>query len=358
MSPVSPALKNLNKAISGGKLERVYLLHGEEEFSRDQKVEEIISAALPDPSERDFNLDVRHGGDITAETLDSLLNTPPLLASRRVVVIRDVGALKKGARQILDQYLASPAEDVQLILVENGVLSKTEKTLPSKCEVVEFRKLEGAELEEWVEQYAQRNLGARITRDAARHLVDSVAGGSLGELASELEKLASYSSNDETIDKSAVEDLVGVRHGETLGDLLDAIAMRDPHRSLELLEPVLSQPRMSAYSMLLPLTVQMLGLAYAKALRDEGEPASRLFGLLMDFLKTGKPFVGRPWGEAVGSWTRAVDLWTAAELSAALEALLRVDISLKETRSSSDEQVLSSLILELCMRRTPAPRNR
>jgi hypothetical protein len=43
-----------------------------------------------------------------------------------------------------------------------------------------------------------------------------------------------------------------------------------------------------------------------------------------------------------------VPKWTVADAEAGLRAILRADERLKDTRASSDEQVLSSLVLELC----------
>jgi hypothetical protein len=40
--------------------------------------------------------------------------------------------------------------------------------------------------------------------------------------------------------------------------------------------------------------------------------------------------------------------WDADSLNAALDALLAADIALKETRISSDEELLSTLVIVLC----------
>ena len=65
-------------------------------------------------------------------------------------------------------------------------------------------------------------------------------------------------------------------------------------------------------------------------------------------LKETSPYTGRPWGEAVSAWSRAVSAWQPVELEAALDALLAADYALKESRLSSDEQILASLVLTLC----------
>jgi hypothetical protein len=57
---------------------------------------------------------------------------------------------------------------------------------------------------------------------------------------------------------------------------------------------------------------------------------------------------GRPWGDAVRCWARTLDSWTSAELTHAIDALLVADIALKESRVSSDEQTLVTLILSIC----------
>ena len=54
------------------------------------------------------------------------------------------------------------------------------------------------------------------------------------------------------------------------------------------------------------------------------------------------------WGEAVNAWVRAVPAWTLDALERSIKALLAADVALKESRVSDDEQVLVSLILDLC----------
>jgi DNA polymerase-3 subunit delta len=59
-------------------------------------------------------------------------------------------------------------------------------------------------------------------------------------------------------------------------------------------------------------------------------------------------YVGRPWGEAVRAWTAAVDQWSPDALDRALALLLDADVALKESKLSSEEQLLGTLVLSLC----------
>ena len=67
-----------------------------------------------------------------------------------------------------------------------------------------------------------------------------------------------------------------------------------------------------------------------------------------DLLKRTGAFPGRPWGEATAAWTKHVPKWTVADAEAGLRHVLRCDERLKDTRASSEEQVLTTLVLELC----------
>ena len=77
-------------------------------------------------------------------------------------------------------------------------------------------------------------------------------------------------------------------------------------------------------------------------------PAFRLETEYFALLKAGRAYPGRPWGEAVKSWSANAGKWSAAQLDVALDALLAADMALKSTRVSSEEQVIESLILAMC----------
>jgi DNA polymerase-3 subunit delta len=276
-----------------------------------------------------------------------------MMADRRVVVVRGVAGLKKEARQALDRYLARPAPDLVLVLVA-AAGAKADRALCDRTVAVEFAPLTGNRIPRWIAHHATTVLGVSIT-PAAIELLQSATGDDLPQLASELDKLASYvnagvsgDAGGRAIDERDVADVVGVRRGETLGDLLDRVAERDSRGALALVDHVLSQPKTSAVTIVMALATQTLALAWGKAMRAQGTPAARLEQEYFALLKEGGAYPGRPWGEATRAWARAVDRWTPAALDQALDLLLAADVALKETRLSSDEQLLASLVLSLC----------
>jgi DNA polymerase-3 subunit delta len=351
MSPAADS-KVLRAAIKARDFAPAYYLHGDDEYLKDEELKRVIEAAV-DPATRDFNFEVLRGAELDAETLGTMVSTPPMMADRRVVVIREVTALKKEARAALDKYLKAPASDLLLLLVA-AAGAKSDAALAKTTIAVEFAPLTGNRIPKWIAYYVEHDLGATITPCAVT-LLQEAAGTDLTQLRVELDKLASFAGGD-PINEAAVSAVVGVRPGETMGDFLDAVARRDATRALEVMPLVLQQPKASAVTTIMALTAQTLALGWAQAARERGAHPSRLSGDLFNLLKeSGSVYTGRSWGEFVATCARASDVWTAQSVDDALAALLEADACLKDTRLSSDEQLLATLVLSLC---GPASRRR
>lgn len=339
-------MKALHAAVQSKQFAPAYYLHGEEEYRKEEALRHLIQAAV-DPATRDFNLDLRRGADLDAESLASLLAMPPMMAERRVVAVRDITGLRKDARAALDTYLASPAADVLVILTAPAD-AKADKKLASLVVSVECTPLTGAQVPRWIVSRVER-MGGTISTAAVELLQDAV-GPDLAQLAIELDKLAAYcgvggSGERREIDDAAVSEIVGVRRDETAGSLLDAVAMRDTALALSLLPAVLQQPKMGAVPLVMALTTQTLALAIGRA---RGVPVPRQASEYYSLLRAGSSnLTGRGWGEAVSAWTRASGKWSAADLDHALAVLLQTDLALKSSRVSSDEQILATAILSI-----------
>ena len=245
------------------------------------------------------------------------------------------GSSKKPARAALDHYLARASEETILLLVAAAEV-KPDATLTKQATAVAVESFTEEELEKWLITTAEK-MGATLDAAGAQLLAAAV-GSDLALATGELEKLVSY-TRGAPITAAAINDVVGVRQGETMGDLLDAIGHRDVTRALRLLGPVLGQPKTSGVQLLLALTAQTLALAWAKSKGGRAD--------FFAFLKLGKSFTGRSWSEAATAWNAALPKWSLAELDRALTLLHAADRSLKDTRISSDEAILASLILAM-----------
>lgn len=346
MSASTSSLKTLRDAVKRRSFDGAYYILGEDEYQKEDAVGQLIEAAL-DTTARDFNLDVRRAGELGSETLGVLLSTPPMMADRRVIVLRDVGSLRKDARKVLDSYLEKPAPDALLLLV-NGANSKPDSAIAAVSTALQFDALTGDRVPRWIAHKASTEFGVTMT-ESAIELLQAAVGSDLHQLAGELDKLASYvEGNSNEVGEDAVSAIVGVRRGETQSDLLDAVADRNAGRALELIPHVLAQPKTTGVSIVMGLSTQMIAIAWGRARLDEGVPRSRLAQEYFDLLRETGAFTGRPWGSATAVWARAAERWTRELLDRALDTLLEADIALKESRVSSEEQLLASVVLSLC----------
>src|SRR6266566_6510096 len=105
----------------GATPDPVYYFHGDEDVLKDEAVRALVELVV-DPSARDFNLDRRSAADLDPGAFHSLVNKPPMLAPRRVVVLRGLEDLKKTskARQEVLRYLAAPSPTSLLVLLRIG----------------------------------------------------------------------------------------------------------------------------------------------------------------------------------------------------------------------------------------------
>src|SRR5947208_2329752 len=147
----------------------VYYLHGDEYVLKDEAVQALVDRVL-DVGARDFNFDQRSAGELDAEAFHSLVNTPPLLAAVRVVVLRGVENVRKTSkvRQALVRYLQAPNPTTLLILVQ-GAGEPPDAELARSATTVAIEPLPAPRVHKWVAHRAKQ-LQLTLEPDAAELL--------------------------------------------------------------------------------------------------------------------------------------------------------------------------------------------
>ena len=166
------AEKAFHKHLKERAFEPAYLVTGEDEYRKDAAVRELIAAAV-DPATADFNLDIRAAKELDGDTIASLLGMPPMMADRRVVVIKDVAALRKAARQALDRALQSPSPDCIVVLVA-AAGAKADAALSKAAFTLDLGALSGDRVPKFLQHTAAQAGAAGITDEAIILLVERV----------------------------------------------------------------------------------------------------------------------------------------------------------------------------------------
>src|SRR2546423_3707170 len=178
----------LLRSLKQGVPDPVYYLHGDEDVLKDEAVRALVERAV-DATARDFNVDQRSAPELDPEAFHALVNTPPMLAATRAVVVRGLEQLKKTAklRQELLRYLESPNPTTLLVLIQ-GAGDEPDAELVRRTTAVAVEPLPPARVERWMAHRA-RQLALTLAPEAGALLLDA-AGGDLAAPARALEKLA------------------------------------------------------------------------------------------------------------------------------------------------------------------------
>jgi len=310
----------------------VFFLYGEDAFRKENEARSLVDAHL-DPATKDFNLDILHGSEVDVETLASVLATPPMMAERRVVVLREVEALA-GTPKARDTLLAvakAPPSGLALILVASipgGSSAKFYKDLQRLTRSVEFRAVEPNDVPAWLVDWAATRHQRTLTEEAARALGSGV-GTDLGVLAQEVDKLDAMVEEGRPIDLDAV-----IRGGTRVPSedrwvWMDRVGRREFQQALKGLGILFMQGE-SGVGLTIGLATHLIRLALV---RTSGP------GALEAVLPPRQKWLAKP-------LARQARLWTEKQLEDAILGLRRVDRILKSS-SLGEEQVLEEWLLGL-----------
>lgn len=335
------------KLLKQGPIAPCYYFFGPVDLLKDEAIADLLDRCL-DPSLRDFNFDQRSAHQLAPEDVDPLCRTLPMMAERRVVVIRDVEAWgrKTRTKAAVLEYLEHPSPETVLILVQGSGEGKADAELLARGTAIAFEPLRREHAERWLER---RAASRRVTLapDAAAHLI-TVLGDDLGLLAAELEKLSGLNDAGVAVTLAQVESLLGVRHGETTDDWCREVLTGDPGRAVAMLPHLLEQPGVSGVRLLSLLGTHLIGVALVRAQYERGARGRALQSTAWDVIKRVRLF-GVSWGDTAALWAQAAPRWPDDHLRRALRAARDADQALKNTTISTEAGILTDLILGVAL---------
>jgi DNA polymerase-3 subunit delta len=320
----------LRNDLKKGIVEPVYFLYGEEDFLVDEAVELILSAAINE-TERKFNLDVVYGSDADAGSVLTMASTFPMLADRRVIVVRDFEKLAGNDR--FGAYLGNPALTTTLVLVARkpDMRRSPFHQMKSGARVVEFPRLYDNQVAAWIEKRVEQQ-GYRIDPAGARLLAD-YSGTVLREIHNELEKLYAFIGDRKIVSVEDVEAVSGMSREFSIFELQRAIGRKDVGKSVEIIDRMVGggQPPIRVAVMLFHYFVSLRKLLEMKGKGvSQGEQASEL-GI--------RPFFMSEYNSALGQYSEH-------ELENALLCIARADGQLKGS-TLTHRQVLQFMVVSI-----------
>jgi len=343
------------RSVKKGEILPAYYLHGDVDLLKDDGLRDLLAAAL-DPATRDFNFDRRRAAEMTVEDFLTLAQTPPMMAPRRALVLTEIEDLQQRReratrlRTAIVDYLANPSPELVLVLVQSAD-EKVDADLARRAASVAFVPLTPDKLEKWIRHRAQVE-GLDLEPEGARHLHE-VLGDNLPQLAAEIAKLRS-AVQGRPATAADVADLIGVRRGETVHSLVDAVTARDVAKAAGMVRHLLETPNVTGVKLVMSLGTAVTGLAYARALLDGGKTVSATASELESTMFRGRPWGLRGYGDEARRWSTDAGQWTMPELDRAIAELLRADKRLKNTSLGGEAEIVLDCVLAMAGARVAA----
>ena len=229
----------LSTAFKSGNYDPLYLLYGEERWFIDRLQKLLLTHALQ-PHEKDFNLDLLYGHETDARAALGACQAFPMMAQRRVVVIRDFDRMKDNS--VFKSLAENPNPACVVFLVCAGKPNMSRhpyRALKEKGRAIEFKALYPNQIPRWVEVVG-KEYGFALEPKAVQMLAEFV-GSSLSAISAEIGKLAAYVGEREVITAEDIVQASGQTRDYNVFELQRAVGERQIDRVLHISERLLQQ---------------------------------------------------------------------------------------------------------------------
>lgn len=220
--------------VKNGNFVPVYLLMGTEPYYPDLVCDEIIKYALTD-SERDFNQTVFYGLDTDAGTVASECRSYPMMAERRLVVVKEAQSMK--TLEDLATYASDPMESTVLVILMHGASADKRRALyknvQKKGVVLVSDALRDYEMPQWITSfYKSRGLDIE---PAAAALLAEYAGTDMSRIMLETEKMQkNLPEGTVRVNAADIEKNVGISRQFSIFELTKALSYMKAEKALKI----------------------------------------------------------------------------------------------------------------------------
>jgi DNA polymerase-3 subunit delta len=309
----------------------VFLFIGNDSYLKEKAVKDLISS-LPGTSSKDLDHKVFYGGEASQNEVLDHINAMPFLASRRLVVIKDLEKTSAEFMASLMNYMKNPSRSTCLVLEASGdSILKEYAEISKYASVKRFGELSGREVAAWINDFLTA-MKKKMDADAAA-LLREMYGHNLLALTQELEKLAAFVGKRAEIKAGDVEEVVGKSLIASTFDLADAIGAKKTEKALRICRELLSAGK-KEFEIIGLLCWHFKRLLKAKTLQSRGESDNRIASGLRIGQKYWAGFFKQVSGLGIG------------QIKAGIRSLLEADLDIKRTRF---DYTRSNLVLEFAI---------
>ena len=310
------------RALSQKKVDSLYLLIGEERYFSERCLAQIRHSVVSDEM-REFNEDIFYGSEINLEKLLDALQTLPVMAEKRLVILKEAHLLSEKDWAQLDEVSSlDPNSLVFVILADQW--DKRKKSMKKWLDVgtlIECQTPPEATRSGWIRTLALEK-GLELDQEALAYLVQ-MGGNTLEEIDRDLDKLFLFFGKASRVTLGDVAQVLEWSREESVFALAEAVAKRDRPQALFLFHRLKSQgeSEIALVALMARHLRILLKLKEAQRLGLKGPALSQKVGVNNYFMP---------------NYQHQVQLWTEEALAQSLLLLADVDRQLKSSSLASD----------------------
>jgi DNA polymerase-3 subunit delta len=232
----------------------VHVLYGPDQF-RAREALKAIRDSLDDDGNLGNNTTRLEGRGLSPAEMRAACHAASFFVENRLVIVEGLqarlsGTRRRGSRaassrratagadapsdfdQFVDILLTTP-QSTTVVTLDEGAPNALIEALGSSAKVQQFPVLKGGELRSWVAQRSKER-DANLSSAAIDRLISAIDGNHLGELAQEIDKLATY-ANGKAVQAADVDEMVAGAVQFQIWDLTDAVIEGRGDRALSVL---------------------------------------------------------------------------------------------------------------------------
>jgi DNA polymerase-3 subunit delta len=236
MADFSP--QALDQTLTKGEIYPLYYLYGDETFLIEDALARLTDTALGEGL-KDFNLNTYYGGEVDAAQIRDAVETLPMMAQVRVVIVKDAQDLTDKEWELLAPLVDNPVPTTAFICVATKVDKRKKfiKAFMAKGVVVEYKRPYDNQIPDWI-----RSIGKKygLTLDSeAVSTMHQLVGSNLQDIDGEMLKLSQFMGQNKKVASDDVLKVVSRLRIDSVFDLTEAIGRNDRARALTCLANLL-----------------------------------------------------------------------------------------------------------------------
>ena len=326
--PISEAVKNLKS----GKLFPIYYLFGEDSYSIQNCLELIEEKVKPFLSSG-FDKEIFYGDDKSLADVLSSASSFPFGSEKKIIIFKDFEKIRD--KKSLSAYAQSPPDFTILVLIHNGNITNLDTELYRKLAgngyIYSAKMLKGGDLINWLVGFCESK-GKQLSYANAQVLLD-IVGENRNLIEAQLDKIFVFMGEANEITLKSIQELSTALKEYTIFDLQNSIGKKRKAASLTIALHMLEKG-VEPIVIIHMLTRYFTGLSRVHEMREKKLPdqaAARIVGTHPYYYK---------------DYQAARNLFSDKEVYAAVQALLKADVTLKTT-SVDNKSLISLLITEI-----------